>query len=241
MDKTNRAMLVAFAVLALAQLASIQLMLLANRGGAEAASTFEPIEIQIADARGDVTASHLALENEFEMTGNAFDWAIDGHGYYQIALEDGTTAYTRDAAFRTNADGRIVTKDGFPLVGQLSVPADFLDVLVHYTGAVSVTDPDGTVVDVGQIELARFMNPDGLQEWRSKGIYLETDESGAPFVGTPGSDGLGTIEQGLRPVAPLAQAGGITVRIAPGQAPSVTGTDNADDPYESFRTSKVYP
>jgi flagellar basal-body rod protein FlgG len=234
-------MVAAFAVLALAQLASIQLMLLANRGGAEAAATFEPIEIQIADARGNITASQQALDNEFEMTGNPFDWAIDGHGYFQIELEDGTTAFTRDASFRTNAQGDVVTQDGFRLLDGLVLPPDFVDVLVRYTGAVSITNADGTITDVGQIQLARFMNPDGLQQWRSKGIYLETEESGVPFTAMPGSDGMGTIEQGLRPVEPFAQAGGITVRIAPGQAPSITGADNADDPYESFRTSKVYP
>lgn len=240
MAKTNTTMLVAFAVLALAQLASIQLMLLANRGGAHAASTFEPIEIQIADVRADASASRQELDDEFEMTGNSFDWAIDGHGYFEITLEDGSSAYTRNGSFRCDADGNIVTKDGFLLASGVAVNADYLNLLVHYNGDVSITQSSGDIVQIGTVKLARFMNPDGLREWRSTGIYLATEESGSPYTGTPGDDGFGTIEQGFRPITSLAQAGGITVTIAPGREPGVVGAAVPADPHQSFRTSKIY-
>ncbi len=243
MGKTNTAMLAAFAVLALAQLASIQLMLLTNRGGVEAAATFEPIEIQINDVEADALTSRQEIDNEFEMTGNSFDWAIDGHGYFEVTLEDGTSGFTRNGTFRCDANGNIVTKDGLPLSAGIALHNAYLSLLVHYNGDVAVTQSGGEVAQLGTIQLARFMNPDGLREWRSTGIYLETEESGPPTYGTPGQDGFGTIEQGFRPLKSLAQSGGITVTIAPGRAPSVTDSDApefADASSESFRTSRIY-
>jgi len=243
MAKTNTAMLAAFAVLALAQLASIQLMLLANRGGASAATTFEPIEIQIADVKADTLTSRQEFDNEFEMTGNSFDWAIDGHGFFEIQLEDGTTGYTRNGSFRCDANGTVVTKDGFPLASEITLDNSYLSLLVHYNGEVSMTQSEGGVQQIGNVYLARFMNPDGLREWRTTGIYLETEESGAPTTGTPGEEGIGTIEQGFRPITSLDSAGGITVTIAPGREPSVSGAylpSNADGVDDSFRTSRMY-
>ncbi len=243
MAKTNTAMLAAFAVLALAQLASIQLMLLTNRGGVDAAATFEPIEIQINDVKADALTSRQELDNEFEMTGNSFDWAIDGHGYFEVALEDGTSGYTRNGTFRCDANGDIVTKEGLPLSPGFTLHNAYLSLLVHYNGDVSLTQSGGEVSQLGTVQLVRFMNPDGLREWRSTGIYLETEESGAATYGTPGQDGFGTIEQGIRPLKSLAQSGGITVTIAPGRVPSVSDAsvpDSSESPNESFRTSRVY-
>ena len=243
MAKTNTAMLAAFAVLALAQLASIQLMLLTNRGGAEAASTFEPIEIQIAEVQPDTTTSRLEFDGEFEMTGNSFDWAIDGHGYFQIQLEDGTIGYTRNGAFRCDANGEIVTKDGFPLLSGVTLDNAYLSLLVHYNGEVSLTRSEGSVEQIGHINLARFMNPDGLREWRATGIYLETEDSGPPTMGTPGEHGFGTIEQGFRPITSIDRSGGITVTIAPGREPSVSGSfepASGESTNDAFRTSRAF-
>lgn len=240
MIKTNTAMLTAFAVLALAQLASIQLMLMANRGGASAAASFEPIEIQIADVRADDSASRQELDNEFEMTGNSFDWAIDGHGYFVVELEDGSHGYTRNGSFRCNANGEIVTKEGFLLSDGINVSPNYLSLLVHYNGEVSITQSGGEVAEIGRLQLARFMNPDGLREWRSSGIYLETEESGAPYQGIPGEDGFGTIEQGFRPIESIADAGGITLTIAPGREPAVSGGSAVADSGEPIRTSRTY-
>ena len=243
MAKTNTAMLAAFAVLALAQLASIQLMLLANRGGASAATTFEPIEIQIAEAQPAVQPSRQEFDSELEMTGNSFDWAIDGHGYYQLQLEDGSIGYTRNSTFRCDANGMIVTKDGFPLASHIGLDNSFLSLLVHYNGDVSTTQADGSVMNVGGVQLARFMNPDGLREWRTAGIYFETEESGPAYVGRPGEEGLGTIEQGFRCVESLDRAGGFTVTIAPGREPIVTGSyapAASESTSEPYRTSRLY-
>lgn len=242
MAKTNTAMLAAFAVLALAQLASIQLMLLANRG-VSAAATFEPIEIQIADVRPDNRISRQEFDGELEMTGNSFDWAIDGHGYFEVAFEDGTTGYTRNGSFRCNADGDIVTQEGYRLASGITLDASYLSLLVHYNGEVSTTRSEGSIQQIGSIQLARFMNPDGLREWRTTGIFFETEESGTPYEGNPGRDGFGTIEQGFRAVRSLDRVGGFTVTIAPGREPSFRGSYSPvfDEPAtDSFRTSRVY-
>jgi flagellar basal-body rod protein FlgG len=232
-------MLAAFAVLALAQLASIQLMLLANRGGASAATTFEPIEIQIAEVQPNGQPSRQEFDSELEMTGNSFDWAIDGHGYYQLKLEDGSIGYTRNSTFRCDADGLIVTKDGFKLASHIGLDSSFLSLLVHYNGEISTTQGDGTVMSVGGVQLARFMNPDGLREWRTAGIFFETEESGSPTIGIPGEHGFGTIEQGFRRVESIDQAPGFTVIIAPGREP-IVHSSYASDAEESFRTSRLY-
>jgi flagellar basal body rod protein FlgG len=240
MAKTNTAMLAAFAVLALAQLASIQLMLLTTRGTVSAAASFEPIELQITENVPVQPVSRHAVYRELEMTGNPLDWAIDGHGYYQIELLDGAVAYTRDGAFETNANGDLVTRDGFRLLPGIAVSPTYFSLAVQYNGDIMAAQSNGTSVDLGRIELARFNNPDGLKAWRSKGIYLETEESGPPHAGSPGEDGFGTIEQGFRPVETREEGRGFTVTIVPGREPIVNGLQTPDAGDVPMQTSEVY-
>jgi len=241
MAKTHTAMLAAFAVLALAQLASIQLMLLTNRGPVSAAASFEPIELQITENVPVEPASRHAVFRELEMTGNPFDWAIDGHGYYEIQLLDGTIAYTRRGEFQTNADGDVVTSDGFLLASGIQITPDYFSISVNYNGEIIAAESNGSTTGLGQVYLARFPNPDGLQEWRSKGIFLETEQSGSPMIGVPGEDGMGTIEQGFRPVESRDESRGFTVTIVPGREPIIAGLDRrATDNSEPLQTSKAY-
>ncbi len=110
-------------------------------------------------------------------------------------MPDGTTNYTRDGTFHLNADGQIVTANGFPVQPAITVPADTQTFTVGQDGTVSVTQAGAsTVTTIGTIQTAQFVNPGGLQAMGNN-LFAETTSSGAPQVGTPGNNGLGTIQQ----------------------------------------------
>ncbi|MGE0739951.1 MAG: flagellar basal-body rod protein FlgG [Hyphomonadaceae bacterium] len=144
-----------------------------------------------ADAVGRVTE-----QGGMSQTNNAYDVAINGRGFLQIALPSGQTAYTRAGNLAVNADGQIVTADGYLLEPSIAIPPEATSMQITRDGIVEVTiagqtDPQ----QVGQIELASFINPAGL-EAIGDNLYLETPASGAPNTATPGSPGLGTVMQG---------------------------------------------
>jgi len=155
-----------------------------------------PMGIQIgvgvrADAVGRITE-----QGGITNTGNAYDLAINGRGFLQVALPSGQTAYTRAGNLAVNADGEIVTADGYALEPSISVPPEASAIQITRDGIVEVTltgqtDPQ----QVGQVELASFINPAGL-EAIGDNLYLETPASGSPNVSTPGSPGFGTLMQG---------------------------------------------
>jgi flagellar basal-body rod protein FlgG len=196
--------------------------------------------LQITESVPVEPVSRHAVYGELEMTGNPLDWAIDGHGYYQVELLDGTVAYTRTGTFETNAGGDLVTRDGFRLLPGIAVSPTYFSLAVQYDGGVMAAQSNGTSVELGRIELARFNNPDGLKAWRSKGIFLATEESGPPLIGSPGEGGFGTIEQGFRPVQTRGESRGITVTIVPGREPIVHGLETPVSDSTSLQTSKVY-
>jgi flagellar basal-body rod protein FlgG len=123
---------------------------------------------------------------------------IEGDGFFQVELPDGTTAYTRDGAFRLNAEGTILTTDGYPLTPQITVPTDATQIFVSADGNVSASVPgQDSPQPLGQLQLARFPNPPGLDARLGRNLLLETAASGPPTTGTPGLDGIGTIAQGF--------------------------------------------
>jgi flagellar basal-body rod protein FlgG len=129
-------------------------------------------------------------------TNNPYDLAIDGRGYLQVTLPSGQTAYTRAGNLAVNADGAIVTADGYLLEPSIQVPAEATAVQITRDGIVEAmlsgqTDPQ----QIGQIEIATFINPAGL-EAIGDNLYLETPASGTPNTATPGSPGFGTLMQG---------------------------------------------
>ncbi len=128
---------------------------------------------------------------------NTFDLSIQGKGFFQITLPDGTTGYTRAGSFQLSPTGQIVTHDGNPLVPNITVDPSAVDVTINATGEVLVK-LQGTVAptNAGQIQLASFPNDAGL-EAVGDNLYLETPASGAATVGTPGAAGFGTILQGF--------------------------------------------
>ncbi|MFN3821501.1 MAG: flagellar hook-basal body complex protein, partial [bacterium] len=130
-------------------------------------------------------------------TGNPLDLSIDGVGFFQVARPDGTIVYTRDGSFKISPDGSIVTADGYRLEPNITVPADTVHIQVARDGTVSViligeTEPRV----VGQLELARFVNPAGLRSL-GQNLFQESISSGPPILGNPGIAGMGTVSQGF--------------------------------------------
>lgn len=138
----------------------------------------------------------LHEQGTIKMTENPLDLAITGKGYYQIEMPNGDTAYTRSGVFQLNENGEIVTAQGYLLNPGLTVPEDALDVVVNIEGEVLVKIPNTVgMQNLGQIQLANFVNPAGL-EGIGDTLFLETDASGAPAVGNPGTEDFGQIRQG---------------------------------------------
>jgi flagellar basal-body rod protein FlgG len=139
----------------------------------------------------------LFSQGDFKKTDNPMDLVIQGQGFFKVLLPDGTIAYTRDGAFTPNNEGQLVTAQGFQLDPPITLPNDTLTVTVGVDGTVSVTQPGQSVAtEVGQIEIANFLNPTGLQSMGSN-LLKQTQASGDPVDGTPGLEGLGTVAQGF--------------------------------------------
>jgi flagellar basal-body rod protein FlgG len=133
---------------------------------------------------------------DLQSTGNPLDVAIAGDGFFQIQRPDGTTAYSRDGSFKLSADGRVVTSDGYYLLPEVTIPENAEAVSIGSDGMIEVTlVGSDTPSQIGQIELARFINPAGLSAI-GKNLLIPTGASGAPVTDTPGQSGLGTIDQG---------------------------------------------
>ncbi len=140
----------------------------------------------------------LFSEGVLENTNKPLDLAIEGEGFFRVQLPNGTFRYTRDGSFRMNANGQIVTSDGFLLDPPITVPANTLSISIATDGTVSVITADAptTSTVIGNLVLVRFPNPAGLSS-EGRNLYAETASSGAPVEATPGQDGVGTIRQGF--------------------------------------------
>ncbi len=153
-----------------------------------------PTGIQIGHGVGVASVTKLFLQGSFIETGNALDVAIEGDGFFQITLPDGEIGYTRDGSFKLDRDGIIVSADGFPLEPEITIPEDAIVIAIGTDGTVSVTLSDGTTDELGQIELARFINPAGLLS-QGRNLFRESQASGDPILGVAGEDGAGTLRQ----------------------------------------------
>ena len=138
----------------------------------------------------------IDTQGTLNTTGNSFDLAIEGAGFFQLQRPDGSIAYTRAGNFKTNAEGTLVSADGLPLIPQIQLPEGVTSVTIGNDGTVSATVPgQNAPTQIGQIETARFVNPAGLQATGGN-LLTETAASGAPQVGAAGLEGRGTIRQG---------------------------------------------
>ncbi len=159
-------------------------------------NTVEPTGIQIGLGTQLADVSKNFMQGSLQETGNPLDLAIQGNGFFQITMPDGTIAYTRAGDFKLDNNGRIVTTDGYPLSPEITVPQDTTSISVGNDGTISVMEAGQTTpTQLGQIQLAFFPNPAGLKAI-GQNLYVQTVSSGTPTLGTPGINGLGTINQG---------------------------------------------
>lgn len=161
------------------------------------AGTVVPAGVQVGLGVRTAAVYRITEQGNLTLTENPLDLAINGNGYFQITLPNGETAYTRAGSLQLNADGEIVTVDGFEVQPGLTVPQNTIDITVNASGEVLASiDGQTTPTNVGQFTLANFPNEAGLIAIGDN-QFLETPASGAPVTGTPGSTGFGTLQQGF--------------------------------------------
>ncbi|MES2884865.1 MAG: flagellar basal-body rod protein FlgG [Pseudomonadota bacterium] len=135
-------------------------------------------------------------QGNLQQTGNSMDLAINGRGFFQVQMPDGSVAYSRDGSFRTNPDGELVTSGGYKLAPSITLPQGAQSVNIGTDGTVSVSIAgQAAATQVGQVQIADFINPAGLMA-KGENLYTETAASGAPQTGTAGAAGFGTLVQG---------------------------------------------
>ena len=166
-------------------------------GAASSQQTTVATGLQIGLGTRSAASEIIQLQGDLSATGNPFDLAIEGQGFFQVQLPTGDIAYTRSGAFHQDSQGGIVTSDGNPLQPSITIPQGATSVTIAADGTVSATLAGQTAAQqVGNIQLALFPNPGGLNSV-GKNLFLATTASGDPVLGTPGgTDGLGQIEQG---------------------------------------------
>lgn len=170
-----------------------------SRPGAStsAQDTRVPSGIQIGSGVRTGGIYRITEQGAMTSTGNTYDLAIDGPGYFQVTLPSGDTAYTRAGSFQLSDQGELVTTDGYLIEPAITIPQGALDVSISKTGEVQVKMSGQTELQtVGQLELATFINEAGLEAMGSN-LYLETSASGQPTVSTPGEPAFGTLSQGF--------------------------------------------
>ena len=151
--------------------------------------------LQIGTGVRPVATERIHTQGNLQQTGNGLDVAIQGSGFFQVSLPDGTTAYTRDGAFQLDSQGQIVTASGYPLSPAIIVPADTQTLTIGKDGTVSAQQAGQTSpTQIGTIQIATFVNPGGLQS-AGENQFLETASSGTPTPNTPGSNGAGVLNQ----------------------------------------------
>jgi len=155
-----------------------------------------PAGIELGSGVKTVGTPRLMTQGSMAQTGKDFDVAIRGEGFFKVQLPDGRITYSRDGSFELDAQGRLVTAAGYVLQPGITIPQNATSVTINQQGQVSATVPGSTTpTQVGQLELALFVNKAGLQGIGDN-LYLETPASGAPQNGNPSSDGFGNLQQG---------------------------------------------
>jgi flagellar basal-body rod protein FlgG len=165
-------------------------------GATGAQDTLLPTGINIGTGSRVVATEKMFTQGSMQITNNQLDVAINGRGFFQVALPDGTTAYTRDGSFKVNAQGELVTSSGYRIQPTISISEGAVSVTVGTDGAVSVQlAGQASPNQVGTLQLADFVNPAGLQA-RGENLFLESAASGPAQAGTAGVNGLGVLQQG---------------------------------------------
>jgi flagellar basal-body rod protein FlgG len=170
---------------------------LRQSGAPQTEQTNLPTGLQVGLGVRPVATSRTHSQGALQQSDNSLDIAVVGDGFFQIQRADGTTSYTRDGSFKLDATGQIVTNNGETLLPGITVPPNAKQISVGSDGTVSIVTPGNPAPQtLGQIQLATFINPNGLNPL-GQNLYNETASSGAPQVGAPGSNALGTLKQGF--------------------------------------------
>lgn len=170
---------------------------LRQAGANDSEQTQVPTGLQVGLGVRSVATSRNFSQGSLQQTTNSLDIAIQGHGFFQVTMPDGTTGYTRDGSFQVDQNGQMVTNNGMVLQPGITIPSNAQSVTIGQDGTVSITVAGQTAVQTqGQLQLATFVNPAGLEP-RGQNLYAETAASGSPVAGAPGADGMGTLRQGF--------------------------------------------
>jgi flagellar basal-body rod protein FlgG len=166
-------------------------------GSQSSQQTQLPSGLQVGTGVRPVAVERLQTQGNLTQTNNSLDVAINGGGFFQVLMPDGTTQYTRDGSFQVNNQGALVTASGYPVQPAITIPINALTTTIAPDGTVSITQP-GTPnpIQIGNMQLAQFINPTGLQS-NGGNLYSETGSSGTPTVSTPGTNGTGLLNQGF--------------------------------------------
>ncbi|QOC21224.1 flagellar basal-body rod protein FlgG [Wenzhouxiangella sp. AB-CW3] len=166
-------------------------------GGQTSQENEMPSGLYLGTGARVVATEKMFTQGNLVKTDNAFDMAVQGRGFFQIQMPDGTQAYTRDGSFQINSQGEMVTASGYLLQPNINIPEGAQSLTIGTDGTVSARLPgQAEPVQVGTVQLADFVNPGGLEP-RGENLFLETGASGPALTGTPGLNGLGTLAQGM--------------------------------------------
>ncbi|MGI9135348.1 MAG: flagellar basal-body rod protein FlgG [Rhodoferax sp.] len=166
-------------------------------GSASSEQSTLPTGLQIGLGVRTVATSRSFSQGSLQQTSNNMDVAVQGAGFFQITMPDGSIGYTRDGSFQIDSQGRMVTAAGHPLTSSITVPSNATAITISTDGSVSASIPGQTAPQpLGAITLANFVNPPGLEP-KGQNIYAESSASGQPTAGTAGANGLGTLMQGF--------------------------------------------
>ena len=170
---------------------------LRQAGASSSEQTTLPTGLQVGLGTRAVATARSFSQGNMQQSSNPLDVAIRGNGFFEVQMPDGTTGYTRDGSFQVSAQGQLVTNNGYTVQPGITIPAAAQSVTIGSDGTVSVVLPgQATAQPVGQLQIASFVNPAGLEP-RGQNIFAETAASGTPNAGTPGQNGLGSLQQGF--------------------------------------------
>jgi flagellar basal-body rod protein FlgG len=170
---------------------------LRQAGANSSEQTTLPTGLQVGLGVRPVATARIFSQGNLQQSSNPLDIAVRGNGFFAVQMPDGTTGYTRDGSFQVDAQGQLVTNNGYTVQPGITIPPGAQSVTIGADGTVSVVMPgQSQPQSVGQLQLAGFVNPAGLEP-KGMNLYAETAASGTPNTGTPGQNGLGSLQQGF--------------------------------------------
>jgi flagellar basal-body rod protein FlgG len=170
---------------------------LRQAGANSSEQTTLPTGLQVGLGTRAVATARVFSQGNLQQTSSTFDVAIRGNGFFEVQMPDGSAGYTRDGSFQVNAQGQLVTNNGYLLQPAITVPTNAQTVTIGLDGTVTATLPNQTTPQtLGQLQLTNFINPPGLEP-KGQNLFAETAASGTPQTGAPGQNSLGQLQQGF--------------------------------------------